>query len=150
VSELADDEPSLLNVDLVLESDRPFDQLSEALSASLFAMDEGSSVSPAPPYRARFETNLVHWSTVREVVDELAAAIDRLPPEALAQWERLSSRVFDVGLQAGLRCAAVRTRPRSTSTASRRSSGSEAGCSSPCIRPSRPSDHGAARARGRW
>ena len=104
MSELADDEPSLLNVDLVLESDRPFDQLSEALSASLFAMDEGSSVSPAPPYRARFETNLVHWSTVREVVDELAAAIDRLPPEALAQWERLSSRVFDVGLQAGLRC----------------------------------------------
>lgn len=63
MSELADDEPSLLNVDLVLESDRPFDQLSEALSASLFAMDEGSSVSPAPPYRARFETNLVHWST---------------------------------------------------------------------------------------
>ena len=87
----------LLNVDLEIESGESLDALVRALAPFAHSLER-------PAGRACFELNSASDPhTAEPLIQEFTRLIATLPPEARAEWDRATKRVFDIGLQSGRR-----------------------------------------------
>lgn len=89
---------ALLNIDLDLTGDQPFDALHRELEQSLFVLYE--EVDEGGTHHASYETNLAALTNPDEVLAEFVRVLEGLGSAALAQWRDLDERVFDLGVRA--------------------------------------------------
>lgn len=89
---------ALLNIDLDLTGDQPFDVLHRELEQSLFTLYE--EVDEGGTHHASYETNLASLEGPDQVLAEFVRVLDGLGATALAQWRALDERVFDLGVRA--------------------------------------------------
>src|ERR1041384_446040 len=89
---------ALLNIDLDLTGDQPFDTLHHELEQSLFILYE--EVDEGGTHHASYETNLSAFDGPDQVLAEFVRVLDGLGATALAQWRSLDERVFDLGVRA--------------------------------------------------
>jgi hypothetical protein len=89
---------SFLNVDLVIESASPLQELIEALRDDTLAQFHGEIDGR---WRAVLGGRLFFPSGPEEVIQALIQAIVRLPENARRLWDEASRRTFDIGIQGG-------------------------------------------------
>jgi hypothetical protein len=86
-----------LNVDLEVRSRRSLAPLLEVWPS---AQTPGRTPGRAP--RWVLISGVSYKSSADRLARELIALVDKLPPRARRCWSQSSSRVFDIGIQAGL------------------------------------------------
>jgi len=87
-----------LNVDLVIESTAPLQELVEALREDAMAQFHGELDGS---WRAVLGGRIDFPSSPEEVIQALLRAIARLPENARRLWDQASRRTFDIGFQSG-------------------------------------------------
>ncbi|MGE3769268.1 MAG: hypothetical protein AB7L94_43850 [Kofleriaceae bacterium] len=100
---------ALLNIDLDLTGEQPFDTLHRELEQSLFTLYE--EVDEGGTHHASYETNLASINNPDEVLGEFVRVLDGLGAVALAQWRSLDERVFDLGVRAEVPSSHVEVSP---------------------------------------
>lgn len=88
-----------LNVDLDVLADRPLRGLARAMEDAGAYIVHCGRIKPNR-YRASFETGTQHRSA-NATIQDLVRMVRNLPPRALRDWERATSRDFSIGIGAG-------------------------------------------------